>query len=100
MQEYKGISKLRQFYITRSLPNPSQFTVLVRGIPKSTEEPLTDTVKSFFTRYHGPSYLSHQMIYRVGKVQKIMVYNLVFDLLKGLDVFFSPLVICISQTEY
>ncbi|KAG6489581.1 hypothetical protein ZIOFF_050856 [Zingiber officinale] len=70
--EYKGISKLRQFYITRSLPNPSQFTVLVRGIPKSTEDPLTDTVRNFFTRYHGPSYLSHQMIYRVGKVQKIM----------------------------
>ncbi|KAG1348132.1 CSC1-like protein RXW8 [Cocos nucifera] len=70
--EYKSIGRMRLVYFTRSLPNPSHFTVLVRGIPKSTEEPFTDTVKNFFTKYHGSSYLSHQMVYRVGKVQKIM----------------------------
>nr|XP_010943525.1 CSC1-like protein RXW8 isoform X2 [Elaeis guineensis] len=70
--EYKSIARMRLVYFTRSLANPSHFTVLVRGIPKSSEEPFTDAVKNFFTKYHGSSYLSHQMVYRVGKVQKIM----------------------------
>ncbi|XP_020092492.1 CSC1-like protein RXW8 isoform X1 [Ananas comosus] len=70
--EYKSIARMRLFHINQSPPNPSHFTVLVRGIPKSTEVPLSDTVKNFFTKYHGSSYLSHQMVYKVGKVQKIM----------------------------
>lgn len=70
--EYTAISKLKQFHITRSLPNLSQFTVFVCGIPRSTEEPLSDTVRNFFfTRYHGPSYLPYQIIYRVGKSKKL-----------------------------
>lgn len=66
---------MRQIHITRSPADPSHFTVLVRGVPKSTEESLSETVRHFFTRYHGPSYLSHQMVFRVGKIQKLMVSN-------------------------
>jgi len=64
---------MRLVHITQSPPNLSQFTVLVKSISWSAERPLSDTVKSFFTKYHASSYLSHQMIYRVGKVQKLMV---------------------------
>jgi calcium permeable stress-gated cation channel len=64
---------MRLIYVTRSAPNPSHFTVLVRGIPKSAEESYNDTVTNFFTKYHASSYLSHQIVYKVGKVQKILV---------------------------
>uniref|UniRef100_A0A1D1Z0N5 Putative membrane protein YLR241W n=1 Tax=Anthurium amnicola TaxID=1678845 RepID=A0A1D1Z0N5_9ARAE len=72
--EYRSIAKMRLAYVTGSgsPPNPSHFTVLVRAIPKSIEEPFSDSVRDFFTKYHGSSYLSHQMIYRAGKVQKIL----------------------------
>lgn len=60
-------------HVTGSPPNPSHFTILVRAIPKSTEEYLTDTIRNFFTNYHGSSYLSHQIISRTGKFQKFMV---------------------------
>lgn len=64
---------MRLSHIAASPPNPCHFTVLVRSIPKSTEESLSESVKSFFSNYHASTYLSHQMIYRTGKVQKIMV---------------------------
>ncbi|PKA54237.1 DNA-directed RNA polymerase III subunit RPC2 [Apostasia shenzhenica] len=70
--EYKSIARLRLLHITQSPLNPSQFTILVRAIPKYKEESFDDTVKNFFTRYHASSYLSHQIIYRVGKVHKIL----------------------------
>lgn len=66
---------MRLAYITESPPNPSHFTVLVRSIPKSTEKSRSESVKSFFEKYYGLSYLSHQMIYRVGKVHKLMVHT-------------------------
>jgi hypothetical protein len=55
------------------MPNPSHFTVLVRGIPKETKESCSNAIDDFFTKYHGSSYLFHQVVYKVGKVQKIMV---------------------------
>ncbi|KAG0467832.1 hypothetical protein HPP92_017160 [Vanilla planifolia] len=70
--EYKSIARLRLLHITRSPPNPSHFTVLVRAIPKSKEETFNDSVKHFFTNHHASSYLSHQIICRVGKVHKVM----------------------------
>ncbi|CAN6450679.1 unnamed protein product [Victoria cruziana] len=70
--EYKSISKLRLAHLIGSPPNPSHFTVLVRAIPRCTEETLSDAVKNFFTNYHPTSYLTHQMIYRTGKVEKLM----------------------------
>ncbi|THU72280.1 hypothetical protein C4D60_Mb04t10430 [Musa balbisiana] len=70
--EYKNISQMKLAHVTGSPPNPSHFTILVRAIPKSTEESLTDTIRNFFTNYHGSSYLSHQIISRTGKFQKFM----------------------------
>ncbi|KAJ4781120.1 hypothetical protein LUZ62_065377 [Rhynchospora pubera] len=70
--EYKRVSKLRLIHVTRSGPNPSHFTVLVRGIPKSTEESHDDSVTNFFTKYHASSYLSHQIVFKAGKVQKML----------------------------
>lgn len=64
---------MRLAHITGSPPNPSHFAVLVRSIPKSSEQSYSDLVQKFFTNYHGSSYLSHQMIYECCTVPKIMV---------------------------
>jgi hypothetical protein len=73
LQEYKYLSRKRLAHITGSTPNPGHFAVLVRSIPKSGNELLVDTIRNFFVNYHGASYLSHQMIYRKGKLQKFVV---------------------------
>uniref|UniRef100_A0ACD5X6Z7 Uncharacterized protein n=1 Tax=Avena sativa TaxID=4498 RepID=A0ACD5X6Z7_AVESA len=70
--EYKYLSKKRLAHITASTPNPGHFAVLVRSIPKSGNELLDDTIRNFFVNYHGASYLSHQMIYRKGKLQNFV----------------------------
>ncbi|KAH7863231.1 hypothetical protein Vadar_015059 [Vaccinium darrowii] len=70
--EYENITKMRLEHIVESSLNPSYFTILVRAIPSSPEESCSDSVKKFFTRYHASSYLSHQMVYRSGTVQKLM----------------------------
>jgi hypothetical protein len=49
--------------------------VLVRGIPKKRKESCSSDVDDFFTKYHASSYLFHQVVYKTGKVQKIMVSN-------------------------
>jgi calcium permeable stress-gated cation channel len=64
---------LRLLHLTSTIPNPRHFTVLVRGIPKSHKESCSNVVSDFFTKYHASSYLFHQVVYKVGKVQKIMV---------------------------
>ncbi|VAI01947.1 unnamed protein product [Triticum turgidum subsp. durum] len=71
-QEYRYISRKRLAHITGSTPNPGHFAVLVRSIPKSHNELLDDTIRNFFLNYHGSSYLSHQMIYRKGKLQNFV----------------------------
>ncbi|KAL5558722.1 hypothetical protein UlMin_034933 [Ulmus minor] len=70
--EYKSIAKMRLSHITESPPNPSHFTVLVRAIPWSAEESYSNSIKKFFMNYHASSYLSHQMVYRSGTVEKLM----------------------------
>ncbi|XP_035548986.1 CSC1-like protein RXW8 isoform X1 [Juglans regia] len=70
--EYKSIAKMRLKHITGAPPNPSHFTVLVRSIPRCSHETYSETVNKFFTKYHSSSYLSHQMVYRSGRVQKLM----------------------------
>jgi hypothetical protein len=75
IQEYKHIARLRLLHLTSATPKPSHFTVLVRGIPKADKESCSDVVDGFFTKYHSSSYLFHQVVYKVGKVQKIMVLN-------------------------
>ncbi|OVA14568.1 protein of unknown function DUF221 [Macleaya cordata] len=70
--EYKSIARMRLAHIAKSPPNPSHFSVLVRAIPWTAEESYSDAVRNFFTNYHASSYLSHQMVYRSGTVQKLM----------------------------
>ncbi|KAE9588488.1 putative calcium-dependent channel, 7TM region phosphate [Lupinus albus] len=69
--EYKSITNLRLVHIIGSPPNPSHFAILVRSIPWSSEKSYCDTVKKFFSYYHSSTYLSHQMIYKSGTVQKL-----------------------------
>ncbi|OEL15615.1 CSC1-like protein RXW8 [Dichanthelium oligosanthes] len=70
--EYRHIARLRLLHLTSATPHPSHFTVLVRGIPKTAKESCSDVVDDFFTKYHSSSYLFHQVVYKVGKIQKIM----------------------------
>nr|XP_019069214.1 CSC1-like protein RXW8 isoform X1 [Solanum lycopersicum] len=70
--EYKSISRMRLAYFTSSMSNPSYFTVLVRAIPWSREESYSGTVARFFTNYYASSFLSHQIVYRSGSVQKLV----------------------------
>ncbi|XP_044386480.1 CSC1-like protein RXW8 isoform X2 [Triticum aestivum] len=70
--EYKHIARLRLLHLKRTTLNPGQFTVLVRGIPKTANESCSSDVDDFFTKYHASSYLFHQVVYKAGKVQKIM----------------------------
>uniref|UniRef100_R7WE63 Putative membrane protein n=1 Tax=Aegilops tauschii TaxID=37682 RepID=R7WE63_AEGTA len=82
-QEYRYISRKRLAHITGSTPNPGHFAVLVRSIPKSHNELLDDTIRNFFLNYHGSSYLSHQMIYRKGKLQNFVSTVLMFSTLQN-----------------
>ncbi|XP_068657607.1 CSC1-like protein RXW8 [Aristolochia californica] len=70
--EYKSIAKMRLAHITQSPPNLSHFSVLVRSVPATTDRSFSESVKCFFTNYHASSYLSHLMVYRTGKVQKLL----------------------------
>ncbi|KAF5746753.1 CSC1-like protein RXW8 isoform X1 [Tripterygium wilfordii] len=70
--EYKSISKMRLGHIIGSPPKPSHFAILVRAIPWLSGESYSDTLTKFFTNYYASSYLSHQMVYRSGTVQKLM----------------------------
>jgi hypothetical protein len=72
-QEYRHIARLRLLHLKRATPNPGQFTVLVRGIPKTTKESCSSDIGDFFTKYHTSSYLFHKVVYKAGKVHKIMV---------------------------
>ncbi|MED6198188.1 hypothetical protein PIB30_063692 [Stylosanthes scabra] len=69
--EYKSIANLRILHITGAPPSPSLFTILVRSVPWSPEESYCETVKKFFSTYHASTYLSHQIIYKCGTVQKM-----------------------------
>lgn len=64
---------MRLKHIAGAPPNPSHFTVLVCSIPQCSQETHSETVNKFFTKYHSSSYLSHQIVYRSGRVQKLMV---------------------------
>ncbi|XVE95083.1 hypothetical protein REPUB_Repub02eG0065600 [Reevesia pubescens] len=70
--EYKSITKMRLAHITGSPANPSHFTVLVRGIPWSQDHSYSDSVEKFFSTYYPASYMSHQMVYQAGTVDKLM----------------------------
>ncbi|KAE8657040.1 CSC1-like protein [Hibiscus syriacus] len=69
--EYKSITKMRLAHITGSHPNPSHFTVLVRGIPWSQDRSYSKSVESFFSTYYSDTYMGHQMVYRPSTVHKL-----------------------------
>ncbi|KAI5426912.1 hypothetical protein KIW84_032373 [Lathyrus oleraceus] len=60
-------------HVTGLPPKPSQFAILVRGIPWSSEDSYCEAVKKFFTYYHPTTYLSHQIVYKRDAVEKIKV---------------------------
>ncbi|KAJ0535581.1 putative calcium-dependent channel, 7TM region phosphate [Helianthus annuus] len=70
--EYHYISLKRLAYYYSSEPKPDQFTVLVRGIPKSSAESLSANVEKFFSEYYPSLYLSHYMVYHTTKIQKLI----------------------------
>ncbi|XP_076931258.1 hyperosmolality-gated Ca2+ permeable channel 2.3-like [Bidens hawaiensis] len=70
--EYRDISLKRLAYYYSSEPKPDQFTVLVRGIPKSSTDSLSANVEKFFSEYYPSQYLSHYMVYHTTKIQKLI----------------------------
>ncbi|KAI4366506.1 hypothetical protein MLD38_022377 [Melastoma candidum] len=70
--EYKNTSTMRLAFLKASSPNASHFTVLVRSIPWSDQKSYSESVDSFFSNYHGCSYLGHQMVYWSGTIKKLM----------------------------
>ncbi|KAG5384521.1 hypothetical protein IGI04_035991 [Brassica rapa subsp. trilocularis] len=70
--EYRTIAKMRLGHITSSAPKPSQFTVLIRAIPWHPEQSYSDTLSKYFTNYYSSSYLSHQMVYHNGIIQRLL----------------------------
>ncbi|OAP14097.1 RXW8 [Arabidopsis thaliana] len=70
--EYSTIAKMRLGHITGCASKPSQFTVLIRAIPWSSEQSYSDTLSKFFTNYYSSSYVSHQMVYHNGIIQRLL----------------------------
>ncbi|ESQ29570.1 hypothetical protein EUTSA_v10023298mg [Eutrema salsugineum] len=70
--EYRTIAKMRLGHITGSATKPSQFTVLIRAIPWSPDQSYSDTLSKYFTNYYSSSYLSHQMVYHNGIIQRLL----------------------------
>lgn len=71
--EYRTIAKMRLGHITSSAPKPSQFTVLIRAIPWHPEQSYSDTLSKYFINYYSSSYLSHQMVYHNGIIQRLLL---------------------------
>ncbi|RHN70413.1 putative 10TM putative phosphate transporter, cytosolic domain-containing protein [Medicago truncatula] len=86
--EYKSITNLRLAHFTELPPKPSHFTILVRGIPWSSEESYCEAVRKFFTFYHASTYLSHQIVYKSGSVQKLKVCLLSLNIFISIETTF------------
>lgn len=76
VQEYKSIGMLRQAYLMSASPQPDQFSVLVRGIPKPEKEGETysEKVEAFFIEFHPLHYLSHQMVFQSSELECLLVH--------------------------
>jgi hypothetical protein len=74
-QEYKNITNKRLAYLMVAVPQPDQFSVLVRSIPKpgNEDESYSTEVEDFFQRFHPLHYLSHQMVFPASKLQSLLV---------------------------
>ncbi|XP_071710763.1 CSC1-like protein RXW8 [Rutidosis leptorrhynchoides] len=71
--EFKNVARLRLEQVIRFPTKPSHFTVLVRGIPWSEGESYSEVVRKHFSSYYNSSYLAHQMVYRSGTIQRLMM---------------------------
>ncbi|KAL7606945.1 hypothetical protein Lser_V15G20259 [Lactuca serriola] len=70
--EFGYIASKRLAFYSSSKPKPNEFTVLVRGVPKSSTESLSETVEKFFSECYPTLYLSHYMIYNTSKIWKLL----------------------------
>ncbi|KAL8097820.1 hypothetical protein AgCh_030797 [Apium graveolens] len=70
--EFKYISSKRITCFYSSEPMIHQFTVLVRGIPVSSGISFSESVENFFTLYYPSTYLSHVIVRRTSKLQKLI----------------------------
>lgn len=71
--EFKNVARMRLEQIIRFPTKPSHFTVLVRGIPWVEGESYSEAVRKHFSSYYNSSYLAHQMVYRSGAIQRLMM---------------------------
>ncbi|BFG26637.1 hypothetical protein CerSpe_129110 [Prunus speciosa] len=69
--EYSYISSKRISHYYSSKPQRNQFTILVRGIPVSSGSSCSETVEKFFTEYYPSTYLSHSVVRRTNKLQRL-----------------------------
>lgn len=81
VQEYSYVSSKRISYFYSSKPQPHQFTILVSGIPVPSGSRVGESVESFFTEYHPSTYLSHTVVRRTSRLQRIIVSTWEFCLL-------------------
>nr|CAB3462464.1 unnamed protein product [Digitaria exilis] len=72
LQEYKYISSKRLEYFMTSKPLPQHFTVLVRAIPVSSGDSVSDAVDKYFREYHPSTYLSHAVVHQTGKLRLLL----------------------------
>lgn len=56
-----------------SKPLPQHFTVLVRAIPVSSGDSVSDAVEKYFREYHPSTYLSHAVVHQTGKLRLLLV---------------------------
>ncbi|KAK1383583.1 Calcium-dependent channel [Heracleum sosnowskyi] len=70
--EFKYISSKRIACFYSSEPKLHQFTVLVRSIPVSSGISFSESVENFFTQYYPDTYLSHIIVRRTSKLQKLI----------------------------
>ncbi|WOH05139.1 hypothetical protein DCAR_0624552 [Daucus carota subsp. sativus] len=70
--EFKYISSKRIACFNSSEPKVHHFSVLVRGIPVSSGISFSESVENFFTLYYPSTYISHVIVRRTSKLQKLI----------------------------
>lgn len=70
--ENKTITLKRIACFYASQPQANQFTILVRGIPIQAGSSFSESIDQFFREYHPFTYLSHTVIRRTSKLQRLM----------------------------
>lgn len=83
VQEFRHIAKKRIHYLYSSQPEPSQFTVLVRAIPKPSQQTYSEQVDDFFRTYYPDTYLLQRSVYANAKWQKLLVCDAGFNASKN-----------------